>query len=50
MANGLNGQPILDKPVVVTEADATLSGTPKLVPVKDDSGTEHYVKAYPTKA
>lgn len=50
MATYLNGQEILDKPIVITESDATLSGTPKLVPKKDESGTLYYVKVYPTKS
>lgn len=50
MANGLNGQEILDKPRLTNETDKTLSGTPKVFTVKDDSGTEYYTKAYPTKA
>lgn len=45
----LNGKEYLDKPIVTTEADATLSGTPKLVPVTDTAGTLYYTKAYPTK-
>lgn len=31
------------------EADATLSGTPKLFLIKDNAGTQYYFKAYPTK-
>lgn len=50
MANYINGQEVLDKPIVTTEADATLSGTPKLLPVKDTSGTLYYEKLYPTKS
>ena len=50
MANYINGQEILDKPRITNEADKTLSGTPKVVTVKDDSGTEYYTKVYPTKA
>ena len=46
----LNGQEYLDHPIMTTEVDGTLSGTPKLIPVKDTSGTEYYTKAYPTKA
>lgn len=49
MANGLNGQEILDKPKLTNEASTTLSGTPKDFTIKDDAGTEHYFKAYPTK-
>jgi len=30
-------------------ADATLSGTPKILKVLDESGTPYYVKVYPTK-
>lgn len=50
MATYLNGQEILDKPIMTTEADATLSGTPKLVPKKDTNGTLYYEKVYPTKS
>lgn len=45
----LNGQEILDKPRVSNVDDTTLSGTPIVVIVKDENGTEHYMKAYPTK-
>lgn len=50
MANGLNGQEILDKPRLTNEADKTLSGTPKVFTVKDDTGAEYYHKCLPTKA
>jgi hypothetical protein len=50
MANGINGQEILDKPRITNEADKTLSGTPKIVTVKDDAGAEYYQKFYPAKA
>lgn len=45
----LNGKEILDKPVITTVADTTLSGTPVVVIVKDSTGAEKYMKAYPTK-
>jgi len=36
---------------VVPVADSTLSGTPKMIAVKDaTTGALYYVKAYPTKA
>ncbi|OPY87919.1 MAG: hypothetical protein A4E72_01401 [Syntrophus sp. PtaU1.Bin208] len=50
MANQLNGQEILDKPIITNETDKTLSGTPKVITVKDNDGTEYYWKVYPTKA
>jgi hypothetical protein len=50
MANGLNGQAILDKPKLTNETDKTLSGTPKVFTVKDDTGTEYYQKWFPAKA
>jgi hypothetical protein len=31
------------------EADAILSGTPKVFTIKDSAGTPYYLKAYPTK-
>lgn len=49
MANQLNGQEILDKPRITNETDKTLSGTAKIVIVRDDDGNEYYIKAYPTK-
>lgn len=45
----LNGIEYLDHPIVTTEPDAVLSGTPKLVPVKDTAGVEYYTKVYPIK-
>jgi hypothetical protein len=34
-----------------TVADSTLSGTPKIIAVKDaTTGALYYIKAYPTKA
>lgn len=33
-----------------TDPDATLSGTPKVMVLNDESGTPYYVKAYPTKS
>lgn len=45
----LNGQEILDKPRMTNENDATLSGTPIIIIIKDENGTDHYIKAYPTK-
>ncbi|MFA5377350.1 MAG: hypothetical protein WC455_16485 [Dehalococcoidia bacterium] len=50
MATYLNGKEYLDKPIVTMEANADISGTPKLVPVTDTAGAVHYTKAYPTKA
>jgi hypothetical protein len=50
MANYINGQEVSDRQIVITEADATLSGTPKLVLKRDINGNLYYEKVYPTKA
>lgn len=50
MANQLNGQEILDKPRITNETDKTLSGTPKVITITDDAGTEYYCKVFPSKA
>ncbi len=51
MANGLNGQEVsAGATSLPSEADKTLSGTPKVFTVKDDVGADYYQKFYPTKA
>jgi len=46
----LNAQPVWNNPKVVTEADGTLSGAPKVVQIKDyATDAPYYTKAYPTK-
>ncbi len=34
----------------ISFADTTLSGTPKVLLLRDDAGTAYYVKVYPVKA